>query len=174
MTQELRTAVRFDMAVQNGDGAFDTSAEVAALIEANTATGQFAKIWQFTVPAQQAFMWGYGGVEGQRNQGFMHFAAVDEGTGFEDGLLRLILSDANERNRRVITTLNTVPLHTTTSTTAITATPTSIDSKTPLPLQLPVRVGEDSLMILEFQTLVATTTVDAATFIIPATQFTRF
>ena len=173
-TDELRTAVRFDLAVENGDAAFDTSGEVAALIEANTGAGGFAKIWQLTVPAQQAFMWGYGGVEAQRNQGFMHFAAIDLTTGFEDGLLRLIIADANERTRRVITTLNTTPLHTTTFTTTATATPLDINAKTPLPIQVPFRAGEDSLLILEFQTLVTTTTVDAVTFIIPATQLTRF
>ena len=173
-TDELRTAVRFDLAVENGDAAFDTSAEVAALIEANTGSGGFAVIWRMTVPAQQAFMWGFGGPEAQRNQGFMHFSAIDLGTGFEDGLLRLIIADANERTRRVVTTLNTTPLHTTTNTSVATATPLDINAKTPLPLQVPFRAGEDSLLILEFQTLVQTTTVDATTFLIPATQFTRF
>lgn len=176
MTQNvaLRTAVRFDMTVPNGDAAFDTSAEVAALVEANTASGIFALIWQLTVPAQQAFMWGFGGVEAQRNQGFMHFLALDAGTGFEEGEVRLIIADANSRNRRVITTLNSTPLHTTTNTNVGTAIPLDINAKTPLPLQVPYRATEDSLLQIEFRTLVATTTVDQVDFVIPATQFTRF
>ena len=39
--------------VADGDAAYDTSAEVAALVEAGSAGGNFTLIWEKTVPAQQ-------------------------------------------------------------------------------------------------------------------------
>jgi len=39
--------------VGDGDAAFNTSAEVATIIQANTANASFTKIWEMTVPAQQ-------------------------------------------------------------------------------------------------------------------------
>jgi hypothetical protein len=39
--------------VVDGDSAYDTSAEVAALVEAGSAGLSFNLIWEKTVPAQQ-------------------------------------------------------------------------------------------------------------------------
>ena len=66
MTQNLAVAQRnlqpfqSSYTVVSGDAAYNTSAEVAALVQANTATGVYALIWQRTIPAQQVVRWGYG------------------------------------------------------------------------------------------------------------------
>ena len=159
------------LVVGNGDAAYDTSAEVAAIVEANTANAAFTKIWQATVPPQQQWRWGSGQAVLQRNQGYMHFMAMDVAIGFEDGLLRLVIANRNETRRMVVMELNTQTLHTTTFTTVITGTPTSIDAMIPVPEQPHPYVAEDSRMILEFRTTVATTTVDAVDFSIPYTIY---
>jgi hypothetical protein len=158
--------------VTDGDAAFDTSAEVAAIVEANTAGAGFTLIWQRTVPAQQIIRWGSGSPNQQRNQGFMHFMAMDEGTGYEDGVIRLVVADAREISRIVVIEINTQRLHTTTFTTVITGTPTDINALYPLPLQVDAPgVQEDSLLQIYFRTTVATTTVDAVDFSIPVTIY---
>jgi len=158
--------------VGDGDAGFTTSALVAAIIEANTATAGFTLIWQHTVPAQQLIRWGSGSPNQQRNQGFMHFFALDVGTGFEEGVLRLNVANARETVIRTVKELNTQRLHTTVSTTAITATPTDISTMIALPEQIrsPAAV-EDSLMQILFSTRIATTTVDACEFSIPVTVY---
>jgi hypothetical protein len=159
-----------DVQVYDGDAAYDTSAEVATILQANTGTGVFAKIWQKTVPAQQRWHWGYGNSATQRNQGYMWFAAADLGTDIEDGSLRLVQANSNETTKLVVGEFNTSLLHTVTNTSLATLQPTSIDFMRPLPEQSGFPwVGEDSKMILEFKTLSAGTTVDGVGFSIPVT-----
>lgn len=157
----------------DGDAAYNTSAEIAALVEANTASANFAKIWEKTIPAQRYYRWGHGSPNQQRNQGYMHFAALDIGTGFEEGILRLVQTNANETRTLVVVEINTQRLHTATSTTEATATPNSIDQLYPLPEQPFPLVGEDSKLQIWFKTTVATTTVDGVTFSIPVTIYQR-
>jgi len=158
--------------VGDGDAPYNTSAEVAAIIEANTTNTAFTLIWEQTVPAQQVFAWGSGSARAQRNQGFMHFFALDVGTGFEEGTLRLAVSNARGTRIRIVKELNTQRLHTTVSTTAITATPTDINTMVALPEQVAFpKVGQDSLMQMYFRTSIVTTTVDACEFSIPATIY---
>lgn len=154
--------------VEDGDGAFDTSAEVAAIVEANTGNASFTKIWEKTVPAGQMIAWGHGNPNQQRNQGYLWFAAVDEATGFEDGTLRLVVSNARETRTQFVAEYDTKALHTTTSTTIVTAQPGDIDSKTPLPFT-GLWVKEDSKLQLYFVTKTVTTTVDQCNFSIPVT-----
>jgi len=158
------------MLVGDGDAAFDTSAEVAAIIQANTANASYTKIWERTIPAQQIVGWGSGPINAQRNQGFMHFFALDVGTGFEEGILRLVVSNSSEMRSRVVLEVNSQRLHTTTFTTAITATPTDINDMVPLPLLVAMpKGGQDDLLQLWFRTTIQTTTVDSCEFSIPAT-----
>ena len=42
--------------VVDGDSAYDTSTEVAALVEAGSAGLNFSLIWEKTVPAQQVIL----------------------------------------------------------------------------------------------------------------------
>jgi len=161
-----------NMTVGDGDAAFDTSAEVAAIIQSNTATAGFTLVWQHTVPAQQIIRWGSGSPNQQRNQGFMHFFAADLGTGFEEGILRLVVSNARQTVQKVVKELNTQRLHTTTNTSAITATPTDINAMVALPEQVRSPAAqEDSLLQLYFSTRIQTTTVDSCEFSIPVTVY---
>ena len=108
--------------------------------------------------------WGYGDPNQQRNQSFNWFSAIDAGTGFEDGILRLSVTNATRTNSVVVAEFNTANMHTTTATSLTTAQPTDINSKVPLPLQTAIAAGEDSLIQLHFKTQSATTTVDQCNF----------
>lgn len=173
MTTRNRPALtRFDttLLVGDGDADFDTSAEVAAIIETNTGNAAFTKIWEMTIPAQQIMAWGSGTPSQQRNQGFMHFFALDTNVDFEEGTLRLVVANSRETRVRVVAEINTQRLHTTTITTTITATPTDINTMVALPLSgQPIRGREDDLLQLHFRTSIAGTTVDSVEFSIPAT-----
>ena len=159
------------LVVGDGSAAYDTSAEVAAIIQANTANAAFTKIWEMVVPAQQVIGFGSGtaAAGGGRNQGFMHFFAMDVSTDFEDGILRLVVANARETRSKTVMEQNTQRLHTTTATTAITATPTSINDMIALPLLNAPKAAQDDLLQLWFKTQVAGTTVDAVGFSIPIT-----
>jgi hypothetical protein len=160
------------LVVPSGDSAYDTSAECAAIIQANTANASFTKFWEMTVPAQQIIRFGSGSPNQQRNQGYCHFWAADLGTDVEDGILRLVVSNARETVTRVVMEMNTQRLHTATPTTAITLTPTSIDDMVAIPEQInSPAAGEDSLLQLWFRTIIAGTTVDAVGFSIPCTIY---
>lgn len=113
--------------------------------------------------------WGYGDPNQQRNQSFNWFSAMDAGTGFEDGILRLSITNATRTNSVVVAEFETSLMHTTTNTSLTTATPTSINERVPLPLQTQIAAGEDSLIQLHFKTLSATTTVDQVGFAIGTT-----
>ena len=96
----------------------------------------------------------------------MWFAAADLTTDVEDGKLRLVMANAQETRKFVIAELNTGGLHTATVTTLLTLRPLSDSDMRPLPVTVSGRraVGEDSKLILEFETVQAGTTVDAANF----------
>lgn len=168
--QELR-GYETSFQVGDGDPLFDTSAEVAAIIQANTGTAGFTLIWQHTVPAQQMIQWGAGNPNHQANQGYIHFFALDVSTDFEDGVLRLVIANARDLQREIIWEENTQRLHTQVVTTAITATPLDRATMVPLPRQGTVVAAEDSLMQLYFSTRIPGTTVDACEFSIPITVY---
>jgi hypothetical protein len=116
--------------------------------------------------------WGHGNPNQQRNQGYITFAAFDAGTGFEDGTLRLVQTNARETKSLVVVEIATQRLHTATATSIATAIPQDINQMLPLPEQLNTPfVGEDSKLQLWFRTLSATTTVDTVDFTIPATIY---
>lgn len=59
----------------------------------------------YAVPAQQALRWGYGDQEHPDNQGYMYVIFIDDTAGDatqEDGLMRLVVSDANGLNKKVV------------------------------------------------------------------------
>jgi len=177
MTQNLAVAQRnlqpfqSSYTVVSGDASYNTSAEVAALVQANTATGVYALIWQRTIPAQQVVRWGYGDPAFQLLVSYNWFAAMDEGTGFEDGSLRLVISNATGTKTTTVKEFNTTLMHTTTNTNLSTAVPSGTDQLTPLPEQTIVAAGEDSLLQLHFRTETATTTVDACNFSLGVTIY---
>ena len=96
---------------------------------------------------------------------------MDLTTGFEDGILRLQISNATETSRKTLAEFNTSLMHTQTVTTLATATPTSVNDMIPLPEQVATAAGEDSLLQLLFKTQTPTTTVDACNFSIGVTIY---
>jgi hypothetical protein len=177
MTQQLAVAQRNLVPFQSsytvtaGDAAYNTSAEVAALVEANTTSGTYALIWQRTIPAQQVVRWGFGDPAFQLLVSYNWFAALDAGTGFEDGSLRLIISNATGTKVTTVKEFNTSLMHTATSTSLATAVPSGTDQLTPLPEMTSVAAGEDSLLQLHFKTESATTTVDQCNFSLGVTIY---
>jgi len=164
-------STREDLRVQDGDAAYDTEAEVYALIT-NTAYTYFKLIWQKTIPAQQMWHWGYGSAALPYNQGYGWFCAVDQGTGFAVGVVRLVQAKANFAREWRIKDIPDQSLHTTTSTTITTATPTlgaglggyPIPEQTAFPW-----IGEDSIIAIKYKLVTATTAIDASNFSLPVT-----
>lgn len=177
MTQRIaqRKLVGFatDLVVTDGSSAYNTSAEVAALVQAGTALGSYSLIWSMTVPAQQILAWGSGTPSQQRNQGYMWFYAMDNTTAFETGNLRLVISNARSTRVRVVKEQNDQRLHTTSFASTTAAQPTDINNMIALPEQVSFpKVGENSLMQLNYQTtLTSGGTVDQCNFSIPATIY---
>jgi len=158
------------LVVTDGDAAYDTAAEVAAIVQAQTANAAFTKIWQMTVPAQQKIRWGSGSPNQQRNQGFVIFFALDTSTDFEELTVRLVVANARETRSRMVYEFQTQRTHTATATSVATATPVDINAMLPLPAQKGLAV-EDSLLQVWSRTTVSGTTVDNVTFQLPVTIY---
>jgi hypothetical protein len=152
--------------VTDGDTAYNTSTKCAALVEANTASGVFSVIWSRTIPAQQIVRWGSGNSAYQLLVSKNWFAAADAGTGIEDGILRLQISNATGTVKEFNTTL----MHTQTNTSLATLVPT-YDQLIPMPEQTLIAAGEDSFLQLLFKTQTATTTVDILDFSLGVTIY---
>ena len=162
-----------DLVISDGAAAYNTSAEVSALIEANKANAVYSLIWESVVSAQQIMAWGYGTPSQQRNQGYLWFYGMDLTTGFGVGNLRLQISNARATRVRVVKEMNDQRLHTTDFSTIVLAQPTDINNMIALPEQVSFpKVGENSLMQLTYQTTTATAgVIDQSAFSIPATVY---
>lgn len=160
------------LGITDGDAAYDTMAEVLAIIGALAAGSVWTKVWQKTVGAQTAYRWGYGSPATPHNQGYMWFCSIDTGTDFEVGVLRLV--QANHQETKVFTVLEVddTRLHGATVTTLTTATPTDINQMIALPekVEFP-KVGEDSLLQLWYRCITAATAEDNVGFSIPVTMY---
>ena len=122
-----------DLVASDGDAAYNTSAEISAIIQSNTSNSAYSLIWQMTVPAQQILAWGSGSPSQQRNQGYMWFYAMDVTTAYEVGNLRLVIANARSTRVRVVKEQNDQRLHTTSFASTTAAQPTSIDNMIALP-----------------------------------------
>ena len=177
MTQQMAVAQRNLVPFQSsytvtaGDSAYNTSAEVAALVQAIRTSGTYALIWQRTIPAQPVGRWGFGDPAFQLLVSYNWFAALDAGTGYEDGSLRLIISNATGTKVTTVKEFNTSLMHTSTNTSLATAVPSGTDQLTPLPEMTSVAAGEDSLLQLHFKTESPTTTVDQCNFSLGVTIY---
>jgi hypothetical protein len=156
--------------VTDGDAAYNTMAEVLAIIGALAAGSDWTKIWEMTVPAQQQIRWGLDSPALPRNQGYMWFCSLDSGTDFQVGMLRLSIANARETIVRPVLEVDDTRLHGTTVTTLTTATPTNINEMIALPekVEFP-RVGEDSKLQLYYKCITAATAEDNVGFSIPIT-----
>ena len=159
------------LCVSRGDAAYDTEAEVIALITA-AAHADFRLIWQYTVPAQQRIAWGFGSAGLPHNQGYMWFASMDEAADWDVGTLRLVQGKARHRMDIVVAEMPDSALHTTTVTTTETARPTDRNTMVALPekVEYPL-VREDSILSLTYALITAATAHDAVAFDIPVTTY---
>ena len=156
--------------ITDGDAAYDTMAEVLAIIGGMAAGADWTKIWELTVPAQQQLAWGFGSPALPHNQGYMWFCSLDETTGFQSGVLRLVQANARETVSRVVLEVDDTRLHGVDSTSLVTATPTNINEMIALPekVEFPL-VGEDSKLQLFYRCIAVPAAEDNVGFSIPIT-----
>lgn len=163
---------KFNMGITDGDAAYDTMGEVLAIIGALAAGSVYTKIWEKTVPAQQAIRWGYGSPAFPHNQGYMWFCSLDTNIDFQVGVLRLRQANAREILNYTVLEQDDGRLHLPTVTTLTTATPTSINDMMALPekVEFPL-VGEDSKLQLWYRCVAVATAEDNVGFSIPVTVY---
>lgn len=163
-----RRGFRDTVSVADGDAAFDTAAEVFALIG---AVGNWWRVWECTIPAQQEWAWGFGSPAYAENQGYIFLAFGLAGTGFDIGTVRLIVENANRTLAIPVASFSDTMAHSVTATTLITMR--LIDKRQMIPLPEKVEyptVHEDSRLAINYRptTLVAE---DTAEFVIPVTKY---
>ena len=158
--------------ITDGDAAYDTMAEVLAIIGALAAGSVWTKVWEKTVPAQQRMRWGFGVPAYNHNQGYMWFCVLDTNVDFEVGVLRLMQNTARETKPVLVAEIDDTRLHTATVTTLATATPTNINEMYALPEQRQhPMVGEDSRLQLWYRCVTVATAEDNLGFSIPVTTY---
>jgi len=162
---------RKHLGITDGDAAYDAMADVLAIIGALAAGSVWTKIWEKTVPAQQAFRWGFGSPATPHNQGYMYFYSIDVTVDMQIGVLRLVQAKALETVSYVVLEIDDTRLHTATNT-AAGIIPTSINDMMALPekVEFP-KVGEDSLLQLWYRCVTAATAEDTVGFSIPVTCY---
>lgn len=161
---------RKHLRIEDGDAAYDTMAEVLAIIGALAAGSVWTKIWEMTVPAQQKIAWGFGSPAFPDNQGYMWFCSMDVAADFQVGELRLVQCKARETVSLVVAEFDDSRLHGTDVTTLATATPVNKKEMMSLPekIEFPL-IGEDSKLQLWYRCITAATAEDAVGFSIPVT-----
>ena len=161
---------RTNMNITDGDAAYDTMAEVLAIIGALAAGSVWTKIWERTVKAQKTERWGYGSPTQPHNQGYMWFCSIDATTNFQIGKLRLIQNNANESRPVLCLEMDDSRLHLQTVTSLTTATPTSINDMLALPEKVEhPQCGEDSKLQMWYRCVTPATAEDDVGFSIPVT-----
>ena len=163
---KARQGFRTDVIIESGDAAFDTAAEVFALIG---AVGVWSRIWEMTIPAQQAVHWGYGSPATPQNQGYMFFFAASAAA-FDVGMLRLVQENARRTNTIIVGEFADVSLH---AQVAAIADASLIDKNQMVALPEKVEyplVGEDSRIALDYLPTVLVVETQAA-FKIPITVY---
>lgn len=166
-----------DLVVEDGDDAYNTVAEVAALISA-APSGVFTRIWQKTVDAQTVARWGYGDPRLPDNQGYLTFAAGVGGASgaFEEGILQFVVENAPGTARRFQGRVASMRAH---SADAPDAANEVVDqalfnNRQQMP-PFPMGDGEaimDSRLVLEWRKVKdAGAAVDSVAFILPSTLY---
>ncbi len=154
--------------VEDGDAAYNTAAEVYALLGA--AAAGFKKIWEKTVEAQVTRRWGFGSPTLPANQGYMYFFLLDTGTDFAKGTVRLVQAKAREQKSWVVKEIDDTRLHLIDTTSVSSMTPTDKNTMIALPEQVGnPEMGEDSLLQVWYSCRARATTEDAAAFSLPVT-----
>lgn len=102
--------------------------------------GDFTKVAQFTVPAQERYRWGYGAAENPENQGYIYVDLQNSTPNEIDGSIRIQQRDAQEREVRTVEELEIAQLR---------ASKSDRSQMIPLPEQVQQpKVGRDSKLAL--------------------------
>jgi hypothetical protein len=160
------------LVITDGDAlpiVYNTMAGVGAIIWALAAGSVWTKIWEKTCEAQRTYRWGFGSPQTPYNQGYMWFASLQVGAGFQTGKLRLVQANSNETRTFVVKELADSSLHLQVNTSLALATPISKNDMIAMPekVEFP-QVGEDSKMQLWYK-CIATIAEDSVGFSIPVT-----
>ena len=160
------------LGITDGDAAYDTMAEVLAIIGALAAGSVWTLIWEMTVPAQQQIRWGFGSPNQPMNQGYMWFCSMDVTTDYQTGVLRLVQANARQTRQMTVLEIDDSRLHLNAVATLAASTPIDKNEMIALPekIEFP-KVGEDSLMQLWYRCVTAATAEDAVGFSIPCTVY---
>ena len=156
------------MTIEKGDTAYNTAAKIIALAP---AVGVKMRIWEYTVPAQQAVAWGYGNPLAPANQGYIWFCIGLAATGFDNGTVLLGHENHSRHAFVPVDEFNDGLTHTSDATTLVTARDRNKETLKPLPerTDLPV-VGQDSRLTIDY-TAIVLVAEDMAGFDIPATVY---
>ena len=155
-----------------GDDAFDTAAEVVALLG---AAGTVRRIWEYTVPAQREVRWGFGNAALPQNQGYVFFAIADAGTDISQGIVTLGYENHGRRNFIPVEDFDDARTHSVTATSIATLRVLDKNSMVALPeggnATRPERVGQDSRLTIDYNMIVPATTPDIADWNLPITIY---
>lgn len=158
-----------------GDDAFDTAAEVVALVGA--AAGVRTRIWEFTVPAQTAYRWGFGSALAPSNQGYWWFAIGDATTAVAAGIVHLAYEDHNRHKYIPVDDVADEMLHSATVTSIATLRLQNKEEMQALPeggsKAIRAMVGQDSRLVIDYTVtdLTGVVALDIADFNIPVTIY---
>jgi hypothetical protein len=154
---------------ENGNAAYDTSAEIAAILAAAVA-GVEVLIWEMDIPASEYIAWGAGEYGVAYNQSYMTFAAIDAGTAFMAGLLAFGIQDNSRFKLTPVKRIADVMLHSGTNTNLGTALITSKETATALPEDR--NLGQPfSRLQLRYTAAAALAGCDQCNFAIPITRY---
>lgn len=176
MTSEASVIIN-DLLVEDGDSAYDTSAEVAALID-GASTSVFTRIWQKTVAAQTLARWGYGDPRLPTNQGFVTFAAGNVRSGnpnvYDEGVIQFVVENAPGTARRFQGRIASVRCHSRPSGNEVAVINALYNNRQDMP-PFPMGDGEaimDSKLVLEWRKVSdGGQTVNQCQFVIPSTLY---
>lgn len=106
----------------------------------SATSGDFTKVAQFTVPAQERYRWGYGAAKNPENQGYIYVDLQDDAAAAINGSIRIQQRDAQEREVRTVEELEIAQLR---------ASKSDRSQMIPLPEQVQQpKVGRDSKLAL--------------------------
>lgn len=171
------SVIQRTLVVTDGDSAYDTAGEVGGIIN-GASSSAYTRIWQFTVPAQTLYRWGFGDPRLPTNQGFLTFVAGESDSSrkfsFEEGLIRFLVENAPGTARRFQGELYSGGLHGPSDTNGDNLQDVLLFDRNQM---TPFPVGDaeaimDSKLVMEWKKVVdAGQTVDTVGFRIPATLY---
>jgi hypothetical protein len=152
-----------------GDAAYDTDAEVSAIVAAAVAAVEIV-VWEMTVPAQQLIRWGHGSAVLPMNQGYMWLAFIDATTAFANGTVGLCAQNNIRTVTEYVKRMSDTLLHSATNTSLATAALIDKQQMIALP-EMGSFVREDSRLQIRYTISAALAGTDHSGFAIPITRY---